>query len=230
MACTHLREFNSSCFVLSVPLSPVCVGLQRPAQLHVAVWSGWPSCPRERSYCQQHPPDYQVRCIFENMFFKVKTMEWQCLAHNNPLWSSVLNFLWLSSFCSSDLVIVVWRQRIRMKRPPVPLLLARRLRPETTPLGTAAAISQYLFSPLTNVLFYILFTPMTVLSACSIRHQTASLDLVNNSVLFKDFRRVNVFCRRVLNPLSWRMISECGGCCASCDQAYETYSTVSNGT
>lgn len=32
-----------------------------------------------------------------------------------------------------------------MKRPPVPLLLARPLLPETTPSGTAAAISQYPF-------------------------------------------------------------------------------------
>lgn len=43
----------------------------------------------------------------------------------------------------SDLVIVVWRQRILMMPPPVPLLLVHPQRPEITPSGTAAAISQY---------------------------------------------------------------------------------------
>lgn len=47
-------------FILLLLLSPVCVRVQRPAQLHVAMWSGWPACPRERSHCQQHPPDHQV--------------------------------------------------------------------------------------------------------------------------------------------------------------------------
>lgn len=66
----------------------------------------------------------------------------------SPLLSSTHHFALISSFlslfssCSLDLVIVVWKQRILMRGPPVLPLLAHTLRPETTPSGTAAAISK----------------------------------------------------------------------------------------
>lgn len=140
-------------------------------------------------------------------------MEWQCLTHNNlllftlplcvPLSSThhftLMTLLWLSFFGSLDLVIVVWKQRILMRRPPVPLLRGHHLRPETTPSGIAAATSQYLFFPsicVTHKLFYILFTPKIEFFQCA----------------------------------ASGTISECGGFCSSCDQFYDTYNTVSNGT
>lgn len=71
-------------------------------------------------------------------------------------------------------------------RPPVPLLLARPLRPETTPSGTAAAISQY---PI--CLPHLVYLTYRVPSVC---------------LAYGYLRGVNVFCTPVLNPSSCRMI------------------------
>lgn len=60
-----------------------------------------------------------------------------------------------------------------MRRPPAPPLLDHPLRPETTPSGTAVAISQ---SPFFSPLFSIKQNfPAIVL--CNMRDQTASLDV-----------------------------------------------------
>ena len=91
------------------------------------------------SICLRHfplfVPPYSLFCFALKLFFTL-------FSFDSPL------------SLPPDPVIVVWRQRILMMLPPVLRLLANPLRPETTPSGTAAAISQYLHFHI----FYIFFT------------------------------------------------------------------------
>lgn len=147
-----------------------------------------------------------------------------------------LGCLWLSSFYPSDLVIVVWRQTILTRRLPVPLLLAHTLRPETTPSGTAAAISQSPFlSPffhVTHKLFIFFLYNLIPSKSFSVQHQVPK----SNSGSHKNVCLVEGYLRRVVSVRgSWPHPAEGLSCYLSVGDVVqvvtvETYSTFSNGT
>lgn len=99
----HTTQWKSLCFIQSVLLSVVCVGLHWSTQLPVTVWPRWSACPRERSYCQQHPPDYQVDeiLLFFGYYSHPFALTWDLLVHDS---TEILLFL-LCRSCNRSLEV-----------------------------------------------------------------------------------------------------------------------------
>lgn len=168
-------ECNSFIFISSLGVV-VCIRLQWPAKLPVTVWSRWPTHPRERSYCQQHPPDYQVHHILlkvRSMFFKFYTQA----------------LMWTSDLFLPDTSVMLLFHVLRSCN--------RSLEVEDTDEGSTSPPSSCPPSTSRNnsfrdrcrnqsvIIFLLLFYPFIYPSIlCNIRSQRTLIDKMSNVCLF----------------------------------------------
>lgn len=188
--------------VLSVALSSVCIGLQWPAQLHVAVRSRRTTRARERSYRQQHPPDYQVRYSLENVFFFFKckdqevTQQVSLCFTSHRLYHFLLFFLlWSQIFMHLTLLFLPLRSCNRSLEAEDPDEASTS--PSSTGPSPASRNNSFrdrcrnqsvpFFPPIflrdTYAFLHFVYPKNSVLSVYGIRYHTATLELIKNKCL-----------------------------------------------